>query len=196
MPVAGSGGKHIRILAPARSRWNVSEWSEWYVYRVDGPPIGPVAAKAVAEAILAGRLPPDCWVCPARSGARWLRASSVPVIAGVMDAVPTRRRPSGLRMVTAPMPSSPTATSVASATTESAGRLDETIQMPKVPEPSPEPPTLRSGPPRGPDGFPVPPPPPSSSSPTPPSGYREGDTLDSAFEETFEEAPRRKLMGG
>lgn len=163
----------------------MSESSEWYVYRIDGPPIGPLSARSVADAILAGSLPPDCWVC-APGGPRWLRAIAVPVIARLIEGVPTRRRASGLRMVTAPMPSSPTVTSAQPLPK----KLDETIKTTNEPEPSPEPPTMRSGPPRGPDGFPIPPPPPSSSSPTP--GYRGGDTLESPFDEP----PRKKTLGG
>ena len=152
--------------------------------------MGPLSAKAVADAILAGSFPPDCWVC-APGGRRWLQALSVPVIASLIEAVPTRRRPSRVRMVTAPLPSSPTTTSP-TLEPPRLGRLDETLRATSASEESPEPPTMRSGPPRGPDGFPIPPPPPSSSSPTPPSGYRGGDTLESPFDEQ----PRKKTLGG
>ena len=91
MPVSGKEGKQSHVLAPARTRRVVSEWSDWYVYRIDGPPMGPLSAKAVADAILAGTLPPDCWVC-APGGSRWLRATSVPVIANSVAAGMRRRR--------------------------------------------------------------------------------------------------------
>ncbi len=87
------------------------------MYRVGGAPIGPLTTAAVAEAILAGQLPPDCWVA-APGGSRWLRAVDVPVIARVIEGLPTRRRASGMRMATAPMPTSPS---------PMARKLDETV---------------------------------------------------------------------
>jgi hypothetical protein len=81
----------------------VSEWSEWFVYRVDGAPIGPLSTKDIAEAILAGKLPPDVWVAAPNvplSQSRWLRATEVPVIAASLEGMPTRRRSeSGMRMI-------------------------------------------------------------------------------------------------
>ncbi len=195
MPVAGEPAKQSHVLAPARTRRVVSEWSDWYVYRIDAPPMGPLSAKAVAEAILAGALPPDCWVC-APGGSRWLRATTVPVIAGLLEGVPTRRHASGTRMVTSPMPSSPTvATARPPMDSALPRKLDETVRVENEsdPEVSPEPPTMRSGRPRGPDGFPIPAPPPSSSSPPPPSGRRGGrDTLESPVDESS----RKKTLGG
>ena len=148
--------------------------------------MGPLSAKAVAEAILAGTLPPDCWVC-APGGSRWLCATAVPVIARLIEGIPTRRHASGTRLVTSPMPSSPTVTTPR--------EHDETVQMTDEPAPSPEPPTMRSGRPRGPDGFPIPPPPPSSSSPTPP-GHRVGDDTRDTEESPFDERPRKTTLGG
>lgn len=75
--------------------------ADWYVYQHDGDPLGPWATDAVADAILAGRLAPDVWVA-APGGPRWLRALDVPVIAGLVEGLPTRpRRESGLRLMPA-----------------------------------------------------------------------------------------------
>jgi hypothetical protein len=124
----------------------VSERSEWFVYRVDGPPIGPLSTQAVAEAILGGRLPPDCWVA-APGGSRWLRAIDVPVIQRIVEGLPTRRRVSGERMATLPSPVAPP---------KRPRKMDETVFLrgepeedtlrtsaPASTEPSP-PPTVRS----------------------------------------------------
>jgi hypothetical protein len=178
----------------------VSEWSEWFVYRIDGPPIGPLTTQAVAEAVLAGNLPPDCWVA-APGTTRWLRALDVPVIAKLLDGMPTRRRPSGIRVATLPLAAQP------AESTRLPRKMDETVfldgsamgedrrgadvhtsvEPSTPPEPSP-PPTVRSVNPRGPDGFPIPPP---SSSPTPPSGYRGTETLEDLSDDT----PRKKTLG-
>ncbi len=73
--------------------------ADWYVYQHDGDPLGPWSTDAVAEAILAGKLAPDVWVA-APGGPRWLRALDVPVIAGLVEGLPTRpRRDSGLRLI-------------------------------------------------------------------------------------------------
>jgi len=75
--------------------------ADWYVYQHDGDPLGPWATDAVADAILAGKLAPDVWVA-APGGPRWLRALDVPVIAGLVEGLPTKpRRESGLRLMPA-----------------------------------------------------------------------------------------------
>lgn len=73
--------------------------ADWYVYQHDGDPLGPWTTDAVANAILASKLAPDVWVA-APGGPRWLRALDVPVIAGLVEGLPTRpRRDSGLRLI-------------------------------------------------------------------------------------------------
>ncbi|MBX3202456.1 MAG: DUF4339 domain-containing protein [Labilithrix sp.] len=191
----------------------MSEWSAWFVYRVDGAPVGPLTTKAVAEAILAGKLPPDCWIA-APGGTRWLRALDVPVIATLLGGPEARRRASGLRAVTAPIPASHGTRAPIDAPRDAtpakldetldlrergddhalrSGRHDDTVKTTRSPSPSPSPPTVRSVEPRGPDGFPIPPPPSSS---TPPSGYRRGaETLESPAMSPFEPMPRKRTQG-
>ena len=78
--------------------------SDWYVYREEGEPIGPWSTAQVAEAVLDGTLSPEAWVA-APGGSKWLRALDVPVIAQLVDGIPTRQvrvsnqRASGLRIV-------------------------------------------------------------------------------------------------
>ncbi len=74
--------------------------ADWYVYQHDGDPLGPWPTDAVVEAMLAGKLAPDVLVA-APGGAKWLRAIDVPVIARLVDGIPTkpRRHESGLRLV-------------------------------------------------------------------------------------------------
>lgn len=73
--------------------------ADWYVYQHDADPVGPWPTEVIAEAILAGRLSPEIWIA-APGGPRWLRALDVPVIARLVEGVPTRpRRDSGLRIV-------------------------------------------------------------------------------------------------
>ncbi len=74
--------------------------ADWYVYQHDADPVGPWSTEKVADAILAGKLAPDVWVA-APGGPRWLRALDVPVIARLVDGIPTtpRRRDSGLRFM-------------------------------------------------------------------------------------------------
>lgn len=76
--------------------------ADWYVYQHGGDPLGPWSTDTVADAILAGKLPPDVWVA-APGGPRWLRALDVPVIGRLVEGVPTkpRRRASGLRLIPA-----------------------------------------------------------------------------------------------
>lgn len=57
---------------------------------MDGAPIGPIPTEDVADAILTGRLPPDTWVS-APAASKWLRATDVPVIASLLEGLPTRR---------------------------------------------------------------------------------------------------------
>ncbi len=64
--------------------------AHWYVYRENEAPLGPWTTEAIAEAILAGTLSPETWIA-APAGAKWLRASAVPVIARLLDGQPTRR---------------------------------------------------------------------------------------------------------
>lgn len=74
--------------------------ADWYVYQHDGDPLGPWSTDAVAEAMLGGKLAPDV-VVAAPGGARWLRALDVPVIAKLVEGIPTkpRTRESGLRLI-------------------------------------------------------------------------------------------------
>ena len=65
--------------------------ADWYVYQDDGEPLGPWTTEAVAESILAGKFSPEIWVAPP-GGARWLRALDVPVIARLVEGIPTRPR--------------------------------------------------------------------------------------------------------
>ena len=73
--------------------------ADWYVYQHDGAPLGPWSTDAVAEAMLGGTLAPDVLVA-APGGGRWLRALDVPVIARVVEGIPTKQRlhDSGLRL--------------------------------------------------------------------------------------------------
>lgn len=64
--------------------------AHWYVYRGGEGPLGPWTTEVIAEGILTGTLAPDAWVA-APGGAKWLRASEVPVIARLLDGQPTRR---------------------------------------------------------------------------------------------------------
>ncbi len=166
--------------------------SSWFVYRVDGPPIGPVSTKDVAEAILTGKLPPDIWVT-APSGSRWLRATDVPVIAALVEGLPTRRhRDSGMRVIPPAVPEVATAV------------LPPLLGRDARPETKRDPvtdldagdleaPKTERSVPRGADGFPMPPPPSSSSpTPTPPNYYRGGETLESPQDP----APKKRTLGG
>lgn len=74
--------------------------ADWYVYQHDGDPLGPWSTAAVAEAMLGGKLAPDVLVA-APGGARWLPALDVPVIAKLVEGIPTkpRTRDSGLRLI-------------------------------------------------------------------------------------------------
>lgn len=140
--------------------------AEWYVYQHDGDPLGPWATEAVAEAILAGRLAPDVWVA-APGGPRWLRALDVPVIARLVDGIPTRpRRDSGLRLMPAIPPVGPKPS------------FESTMMIVREDELEPAPPTTRRTPPPfatptsvddAPPTDPALPPSPSSSSPSSPS---------------------------
>lgn len=76
--------------------------ADWYVYQHDGDPLGPWSTDTIADAILAGKLAPDVWVA-APGGPRWLHALDIPVIARLVDGIPTKpkRRDSGLRLIPA-----------------------------------------------------------------------------------------------
>jgi len=69
----------------------VSIEPHWFIYREDGPPIGPLPTELIAEAILAGTYPPDVYVA-APGAMKWLRAQDVPNIAKLLQGIPTRRR--------------------------------------------------------------------------------------------------------
>jgi hypothetical protein len=73
--------------------------ADWYVYEHDGDHRGPWSTERIAEAILTGEIGQDAWVA-APGGSRWVRALDVPVIASLVDGLPTRprRRDSGLRL--------------------------------------------------------------------------------------------------
>lgn len=153
----------------------MSEWSQWFVYRSDGPPSGPRSTRAIAEAILAGELSPECWVA-APQGKRWLKAVEVPAVASIVNGSATQRPPRQ-RDVTAPMPAAqldaaraqlerldppPTMRSAVGADAASV----ETAIMPPLPSTLPPPPPhfedeLGTAKMEGP--FPLPP---SSSTPT------------------------------
>ena len=68
--------------------------AEWYVFQHDSAPLGPWTTERVAEAILSGEFEPGTWVAPP-GGARWLRALDIPVIAKLIDGMPTRPRREG-----------------------------------------------------------------------------------------------------
>jgi len=113
----------------------VSEWSEWFVYSPDGPPIGPLSTKDIAEAILTGKLPPDVWVAAPNvplTQARWLRARAVPVIAQLLEGVPTRRhRESGMQMISPAPPGvdeDPDITKLISTPRRDYAKFDETLK--------------------------------------------------------------------
>lgn len=71
--------------------------ADWYVYQHDGEYLGPWPTETVAHEILNGKLGPDVFVA-APGGERWVRAMDIPVIARVIEAVPTKpkRRESGM----------------------------------------------------------------------------------------------------
>jgi hypothetical protein len=71
--------------------------ADWYVYQHDGDYLGPWPTETVAHEILNGKLGPDVWVA-APGSERWVRAMDIPVIARLIEAVPTRpkRRDSGM----------------------------------------------------------------------------------------------------
>lgn len=68
---------------------------QWFIYREDGPPIGPLPTELVADAILAGTFAPDVLVA-APGGTKWLKALDVPNIARLIQGTPTRRGPAEL----------------------------------------------------------------------------------------------------
>jgi hypothetical protein len=71
--------------------------ADWYVYQHDGDYLGPWPTETVAHEILNGKLGADVWVA-APGSERWVRAMDIPVIARLIEAVPTRpkRRDSGM----------------------------------------------------------------------------------------------------
>ena len=75
--------------------------ADWYVYQHDGAYLGPWPTETVAHEILGGKLGSDVWVA-APGSERWVRAMDIPVIARLIEGVPTKpkRRDSGLRLMT------------------------------------------------------------------------------------------------
>jgi hypothetical protein len=113
--------------------------ADWYVFRHDGPPLGPWPSEQIADAILRGELSPDAWIA-APVGRRWLRALDVPVIAQRVSGVPTRRRDSGMRFIGKP--------SFHGTAMMVTGGEDDALTEPTLPpDPpsSPTPPTVRPG---------------------------------------------------
>lgn len=121
--------------------------ADWYVYQHDGDYLGPWPTETVAHEILNGKLGPDVWVAAPRSE-RWVRAMDVPVIARLIEAVPTKpkRRDSGM-FLTAKRPSGRTLEDVESAAQTlrlPAIRTDDDVPTdPGMPPPTPTP-TLES----------------------------------------------------
>jgi hypothetical protein len=125
--------------------------ADWFVYQHDGEFVGPWPTETVAHEILNGNLGPEVWVA-APGGERWVRAMDIPVIARLIDAVPTRpkRRDSGM-FLTAKRPPAKTLDDVDSAAATlrmpTLRSEDETPTDPGVPPspPAPNPtPTLES----------------------------------------------------
>jgi hypothetical protein len=75
--------------------------ADWFVYQHDGDYLGPWPTETVADAIMKGKLGADVWVA-APGGERWVRAMDIPVIARLVEGVPTKpkRRDSGLFLKT------------------------------------------------------------------------------------------------
>lgn len=138
-----------------------SRVADWYVYQHDGDYLGPWSTETVADAILKGKLGADVWVA-APGGQRWLRALDVPVIARLIEGVPTRprRRDSGLRLM-------PTALNL-TAPLDDVDSAAQTMKMPAM--------RIENEPPTDP-GMP-----PMTPTPTPPSPRYVGGgaTLESA----------------
>ena len=124
------------------------------MFQHDAGPLGPLSTEAVAEAILAGTLSPDIWVA-SPGGQRWVRAMEVPVIASIVEGIPTRPRriDSGMRLI----PGEPLPPTVKP--------LSDTVEMTSLPAMS-----VRL-PPESDEESPAPPraplPPPSTPTPTP-----------------------------
>lgn len=73
--------------------------ADWYVYQHDGEYLGPWPTETVAHEILNGKLSPEVWVA-APGSERWVRATDIPVIARLIEGLPTmpkpKRRDSGM----------------------------------------------------------------------------------------------------
>lgn len=73
--------------------------ADWYVYQHDGEYLGPWPTETVAHEILSGKLSPDVWVA-APASERWVKATDIPVIARLIEGLPTlpkpKRRDSGM----------------------------------------------------------------------------------------------------
>ena len=66
--------------------------ADWYVYQHDGDYLGPWPTETVAHEILNGKLGSEVWVA-APGGERWVRAVDIPVIAQLIEGLPTVPRP-------------------------------------------------------------------------------------------------------
>ena len=145
-----------------------SRLAEWFVYQHEEKHLGPLTTEALVEAIFSGTIRSDVWIA-APGGSKWTRALEVPVVARLLDGLPTRRhRESGMRIVPGSNP-----TPLVS---------DMRATVPDAP------PTERTDPVRTPDGFPVPPP---SSSPMPPTLKRRAETQESPRVDL----PKRRTQG-
>ena len=73
--------------------------ADWFVYQHDGDYLGPWPTETVAHEILNGKLGPEVWVA-APGSERWVRAMDIPVIARLIEGLPTvpkpKRRDSGM----------------------------------------------------------------------------------------------------
>lgn len=73
--------------------------ADWYVYQHDGEYLGPWPTETVAHEILSGKLSAEVWVA-APGSERWVKATDIPVIARLIEGLPTlpkpKRRDSGM----------------------------------------------------------------------------------------------------
>ncbi|HEY8074010.1 MAG TPA: hypothetical protein VIF62_07875 [Labilithrix sp.] len=119
--------------------------ADWYVFRSDGPPLGPWSTEHIADAILRGELPEETWVS-VPGGSRWVRALDVPNIAQRASGIETRpQRESGFVVVG----KSDYASTVMMVKEEEAELVPDDApterSLPPPPPSSPTPPTTRPG---------------------------------------------------
>jgi hypothetical protein len=112
--------------------------ADWFVYQHDGDYLGPWPTETVAHEILNGKLGPEVYVA-APGGERWVRAMDIPVIARLIDGLPTmpkpKRRDSGMFLRT-----SDDVDSAAATLRMPAIRSEEDIKTdPGMPPPTPTP---------------------------------------------------------